>query len=196
MDKQGRRRMFAVAAIAAAVAVVLASLAIAARPGGGGGGGDPTGCAHASEPVRQITGGQLRKAVTCLINKQRSRHARPHLQTSQALQRAAQSHTETMVATNCLKHVCPHEPDLEQRLRKAGYLKGARLWEFAENTGCALSAEAMVENWMASTYHRLNILGRKFRDLGVGVSRRGIKDRCKPAYGTFTAVFAFRKPDA
>jgi uncharacterized protein YkwD len=195
MDRHGRRHLLAAGPIAVAGIAVLASLAVAAGNGGGGGGGDPTGCAHASDAVREVPDGQLRKAVACLINKQRSRHARPRLKESQRLDEAAQSHTDTMVKTNCLSHVCPHEADLEHRIRKTGYLDGAKTWEYAEDTGCGLTAEAMVDNWLASTYHRLNILGKKFRDLGIGVSDRRVKKRCKPGYGTFTTLFAFRKPD-
>jgi uncharacterized protein YkwD len=99
-----------------------------------------------------------------------------------------------MVKTDCLSHVCPHEADLEHRIRESGYLEGAKKWRYAEDTGCGLTAEAMVKNWLASTYHRLNILGKKYRDLGIGVSDGNVKRRCKPGYGTFTLLFAFRKP--
>jgi uncharacterized protein YkwD len=197
MDAHPRRCLLAVAGLAAAVAAVFASLAFAGGGGGGGGqGGDnETGCAHATEPVREITDPQLRKAMICLMNKERSRHARPRLKPSRALEEAAETHTDAMVETECLRHVCGNEPDLEKRLRRAGYLDDARKWQFAENTGCGLTAEAMVANWMASTYHRLNILGKKFRDLGVGVSDGQVQGRCKPGYGTFTAVFAYRVLD-
>jgi uncharacterized protein YkwD len=181
--------------VAAAAAAVLASLALAAGQGGGGGATNETGCDHATAAVRELPNGQLRKAFVCLMNKERSRHARQRLKPSLRLQEAAQFHTDKMVETDCLSHVCADEADLQTRLRRSGYLKGARKWEFAENTGCGTTAEAMVTNWMASTYHRLNILGKKFRDLGVGVSDGNVKRRCKPGYGTFTAVFAYRVPN-
>jgi uncharacterized protein YkwD len=188
--------------LVAAVAAVLASFAFATGqgggPGGGGGGGgggdNDTGCDHATDPVRKLTSGQLRKATVCLLNQERSRHARPRLTPSVRLDEAAQSHTEKMVETNCLTHVCPDEPKLEARIRKSGYLKGARKWQFAENTGCGSTAEAMVGNWMASTFHRINVLGKKFRDLGVGLSDERVRSRCRPGFGTFTTVFAFRTP--
>src|SRR4051794_29928440 len=198
MDTHGGRHLLAIWLIAVAGVAVLASLAVAAGNGGGGGGGgggDQSGCPHGSDAVRDVPDGQLKKAVACLINKERSRHGRPRLKRSQKLDKAAQSHTDTMVKTDCLSHVCPHEPDLDHRIRKSGYIDDARTWGFAEDTGCGLTAEAMVDNWVASTYHRINILGKKFRDLGIGVSDRGVKRRCKPGYGTFTTLFAFRKPD-
>jgi uncharacterized protein YkwD len=198
MDTHGGKHLLAAVLMAVAGVAVLASLAVAAGngggAGGGGGGGGDTGCGHASDTVGLISDNQLRKAVICTINKERSRHARPRVKQSKLLDEAAQMHTDAMVKTNCLSHVCPHEPDLEQRVRRSGYLKGAKKWRYAEDTGCGLTAEAMVDNWLASTYHRLNILGRKFRDLGIGVSDGNVKRRCKPEYGTFTTVFAFRKP--
>ena len=195
MEKHSGGWLFGAAVIATACAALLASLAFARAGGGGGGaGGDTTGCDHASEAVRDVSTPQLRKAVICLLNKERSRHARSRLSLSQKLQKAAQSHTETMVATDCLSHACPHEPNLEGRIRRSGYLNGAHRWQFAENTGCGLSAEAMVTNWMASTYHRINVLGKKFRDVGIGVSDQIVRKRCSPGYGTFTTVFAFRTP--
>jgi uncharacterized protein YkwD len=188
--------LIGVVVIVTACAALLASLAFAqgGGGGGGGGGGEGTGCPHASDAVREVSDNQLKKAVICLVNKERSRHARPRVKPSRRLDEAAQAHTDTMVETDCLSHVCPHEPDLEHRIRKSGYLDGARKWQYAEDTGCGLTAEAMVGNWLASTYHRLNILGRKFGDLGVGVSDGNVKRRCKPGFGTFTTVFAFLTP--
>jgi uncharacterized protein YkwD len=193
MNRNSRGWLYGAAVVVTACAALLASLAFA-HGGGGGGGGDPTGCDHADDAVRDVSTPQLRKAVLCLLNDERSRHARSRLSRSQKLQKAAQAHTDTMVATDCLSHSCPHEPDLEGRIRKAGYLKGAHHWQFAENTGCGLSAEAMVANWMASTFHRINVLGKKFREVGIGLSDKKVRKRCRPGYGTFTAVFAFRTP--
>jgi uncharacterized protein YkwD len=194
VETQRSRRVSGAGAIAVAGVALLASLAVAQGGGGGGGGGGSSDCAHASDPIREVSTGQLRKAVLCLLNDERSRHARSRLALSKKLGKAAQVHTDTMVATNCLSHSCPGEPDLEGRIRKSGYLKGAHRWQFAENTGCGLSAESMVANWMASTFHRINILGKKFRDIGVGLSDQRVRRRCSEGYGTFTTVFAYRTP--
>jgi uncharacterized protein YkwD len=188
-----RGRLFGAAAVAAACAALLASLAFA-QGGGGGGGGNAGDCKHASDAIKEVSTPQLRTAVFCLLNKERSRHARSRLSLSKKLAKAAQAHTDTMVETNCLSHSCPGEPDLEGRIKKSGYLKGAHRWQFAENTGCGLSAESMVANWMASTFHRVNILDKKFRDLGIGLSDQRVPKRCSEGYGTFTTVFAYRTP--
>jgi uncharacterized protein YkwD len=194
VEMQRSRRAWGAGAVAVVCVALLASLAFAQGGGGGGGGGGSSECAHAGEPIREVSTGQLRKAVLCLLNDERSRHARSRLALSRRLGKAAQRHTDTMVDTNCLSHSCHGEPDLEGRIRKSGYLKGAHRWQFAENTGCGLSAESMVANWMASTFHRINILGKKFHDIGIGLSDQRVPRRCSEGYGTFTTVFAFRTP--
>ena len=97
-----------------------------------------------------------------------------------------------MVAVGCLSHRCGAEPNLESRLDAAGYFDGAQSWRYAENTGCGLSAEAMVANWLDSVYHRVNILDPDFQDIGVGVSQKRVSGRCEKAFGTFTVVFGER----
>ena len=178
------------AALAALAALALAAPASHSAAGGGGG---PRTCKHAADPANQVAVASLRKAVACLINNERRRHGRRLLRHNKDLTEAARRHTATMVKTNCLAHRCPNEPDLPTRIERTGYLQGFDHWRFAENTGCALTAEAMVANWMGSKFHRINIVNGKFRDLGVGASHKRVEGRCKRGYGTFTAVFGFRR---
>jgi uncharacterized protein YkwD len=178
------------AALAALALFLLVGAGEASRATAAGGGG--SGCAHADDPAVRVEIGALRKAMLCLVNDERRRHARKPLDANRLLQKAAAAHTQKMVETGCLAHRCPGEPTLEQRIRKAGYLRGARDWQYAENTGCARTAGAMIENWMASRFHRINVLRGSFRDLGVGPSHRRVKGRCSRGFATFTAVFAFR----
>jgi len=152
-------------------------------------------CKNASTPVHRLSKGAVRSTVMCLVNAERRRHARNPLSRSKALQRASQHHANKMAATNCLSHQCPGEGSLASRIRRFGYTRGANSWKFAENTGCGLSAEAMVMNWMASRYHRINIVDPRFKDIGVGYTDARVEGRCKRSYGTFAVVFAVRKPD-
>jgi uncharacterized protein YkwD len=99
-----------------------------------------------------------------------------------------------MGATECLAHRCPGEPGLDERVRKAGYLAGAKRWGYAESTGCAPDAEAMVKSWIETDFHRLNILGNKFTELGVGVVGDRVKGRCPGGYATFALVVGWRTP--
>lgn len=194
MNRSGRSRLAVAVATALLAIAALASLAIAERQGAAMAPVTQAAgkCKKIDTPVRESSVPKLRKAVACLLNSERSRHARKSLTVNKALQSAAQKHAKKMVATNCLSHQCQGEADLESRIRRSGYLEGANSWRYAENTGCGISAEAMVANWMASKFHRLNILAKGFEDIGVGVVQREIKGRCGNGYGAFVLVFGFR----
>ena len=195
MNMGGTTRLAVTMASVAIAVAALASLALAERPAH-----SPARtvlaeeCNNASTPVHRLSGSAVRKALLCLINEERRRHARQPVTSSEALQRAAQQHADKMVATDCLSHQCPGEGSLGSRIRRSGYPAGVDDWEFAENTGCGLTTEAMVKNWMASRYHRINILDPRFEDLGVGYSRGSVEGRCRDSFGTFAAVFGLRKP--
>jgi uncharacterized protein YkwD len=151
-----------------------------------------TACANAGAPVAEATVKELRKSIRCLVNEERAVHGYGKLVRSAPLDKIAQRHTKVMIKTSCLSHRCPGEDDLETRVSDSGYPNGARLWRFAENTGCGTSALAMFDNWMDSVYHRVNILDEEFDDVGVGASPRRVSGRCKRKFGTFTVVFGTR----
>jgi uncharacterized protein YkwD len=179
------------------VAVALCAAAVAASTGPAGAsqaaGGEGGGCPHAGEPAGRVSIGGLRKAILCLVNEERRRHGRAGIGRNRALQQVANRHTEVMIRTGCMAHRCPGEAPLATRVRRSGYTAGARKWRFAENTGCARTAKAMIANWMGTTFHRINLLRPGFRDIGVGPSHRRVAKRCPRGYDTFTAILAFRK---
>lgn len=183
----------AVGAAAAALAVAAASFALtseassAPTPERGG-----SACSLASVPAAESTVKDVRLSARCLINEERAVHGFGKLVRDRSLQKAAQRHTKAMVASGCLSHRCAGEPNLEDRLEIAGYFDGVKSWRYAENTGCGLSAEAMVANWLDSLFHRVNILDQDFHDIGVGFSAKRVPGRCAKAYGTFTVVFGQR----
>ena len=181
-----------VAAAVAALVLLLAGWA-SAHTGTAGSPARSASCENAETTVADAEAKQLRKAVACLVNRARAEHDEAKLGRERPLQRAARKHAKVMAATDCLDLRCPGEPDLEGRLRKAGYFEGARRWEFAENSGCAMSAEAMVESWLASSVHRLNLLDPKFAEIGVGVSIEGPPKRCESGFAAFVATFGWRK---
>ena len=151
-------------------------------------------CAAADKLAAESTPKELRKAVRCLVNRARAGRDGGKLKRHPALRKAAQRHTNTMVTAGCLTHQCGDEPDLEGRLRRAGYLRDAKTWSFAENTGCATSAAAMVENWLDSREHRLNLIEGSCRDVGVGVVTGPVKGECGERFASFTVVLGWRKP--
>ena len=188
-------QLIAIAGTLVALAIAsLASSATGASPTPADAGARATPCPRATEPASDSSVKVMRKSVRCLINQERAVHGFGRLNVDKSLQRAAQRHTKAMVTTGCLAHRCPNEPNLENRLRQAGYFDGADSWRYAENTGCGLTVEAMVDNWLASLYHRVNILDPDFEDLGIGASKKRVSGRCGKGYGTFVVVFGKRTP--
>ena len=151
-------------------------------------------CANADRPAEELTALELRKAARCLINTERAVRGRSKLARKRDLQRVAQKHAVTMVDTDCLAHRCGEEDELEERIRRTGYFEGADAWQYAESTGCGVSAKAMVTNWMAHGYHRVNILEKTYRDIGVGALPKPVESRCDDGYATFAVVFGWRTP--
>jgi uncharacterized protein YkwD len=177
----------AAVAIAAAIAPVALGVDDASSPAAEG-----AACATAETPVAELSRAGLRKALLCTLNEAREERDLGPLTHSPKLQEAAQKHTVVMVETDCLEHRCGREPDLEARIRRAGYLRGARRWRYAENTGCGGTAAAMTDNWLDRQFHRTNILSERFDEVGIGVLHM-TPDLCGTDLATFTAVFGWRK---
>ncbi len=140
---------------------------------------------------------KVRHGVECLIAKARAQARRHSLQDSAQVRLVSQRHARTMVETDCFRHVCPGEGSIERRLKRVGYLDGAVTYGFGEVTGCAKTPKAMVRAWLASRYHRKNLLGPKFRDIGTGIAKGapGVQPACQgKGFMTFSVLFTWRTP--
>ncbi len=180
------------AAAAALVGMGAAFLVLAIGPGVAPA---SAACPHAGAHAHEISLPKLRKTVTCLVNRERSKRDRSRLKQNDKLKHAAQDHNDVMLAKECFRHDCPGEPGLGRRVRRSGYTKGQRAWRFAENLGFDKTPRQMVKRWLHSPFNRDNMLDPGFRDLGVGVGwgapKRGLDDT---DLATYTIVFALRRP--
>ena len=183
----GRGRRVAAIALAAGAAAVLLAL-------GPGVASAAAACPHAGAKAHEIPLPKLRKAITCLVNRERSRRDRSRLGPNAKLTGAAQDHTDVMLAKECFRHKCPDEPGLGHRIKRSGYTKGQRSWRFAEDLGYAETPRRMVEVWLESSFNRRNMLDAGFRDLGVGVGWGAPKSGDDSDFATYTIVFALRRP--
>jgi uncharacterized protein YkwD len=151
-------------------------------------------CANADALINEATAKQLQKALTCLINDKRRDRGKRALDSNSKLREAAAKHNRVMIRENCFAHRCAGEPRLGKRIRRTGYLKGARSWKYAENVGCAPRPQNMFNRWMRRSFHRRNLLNKDYRDIGAAA----VKDQV-PASGCgkttvlYTVVFAVRK---
>jgi len=117
--------------------------------------------------------GTVRAAVLCLHNQERAAHGMGKLRENARLRRAAAGHSRAMVARGFFNHVAPGGVSMTDRIRRAGYIRGARSWTVGENlgwgTGTLATAREIHVAWMRSPGHKANILRRGFREIGIGI---------------------------
>ena len=192
MTAAGRtpRAWTALLALAAATAGV--SLALALRPGIAPA---SAACPHALAHPHQVPLPKIRKAITCLINKERSKRDRPPLKPNRRLKLAAKRHNETMLADDCFRHRCKGEPGINRRVRKTGYTRGERAYRFAEVLGYENTPRQMLDRWLHSGINRHRMLQRDFRDVGVGVGWGApVAGQDDSRFTTYTVVVGWRRP--
>lgn len=130
----------------------------------------------------EITVGHARKALLCLINRERQSRGRGNLHRSRTLQRAAQNHNSYMQNHRCFSHQCSGEASLTGRLNRVGWLGGGlSAWAYGENiawgSGRLGTPRNIVQQWMNSSGHRANILSSRFDEIGIGYSKGTVTNK-------------------
>lgn len=104
--------------------------------------------------------------VLTLTNNERQKANLPALTLNRNLSRAAQIQSEDLGDNDFFAHTSPTGTTLADRLRSGGYNRYATA---GENIAAGqLTAQQVVDEWMASPGHRANILDEDFTELGVG----------------------------
>jgi uncharacterized protein YkwD len=128
-----------------------------------------TPCEGAGGTLEQLGAGAASAATLCLLNREREAHGLPALRVSARLARAAQRHSDDMVARRYFAH-----GNYGARIARTGWTRHRRSYTIGENLAYATGAEAtpgaVVAAWMASAGHRANILQRRFRAIGIGIA--------------------------
>jgi len=130
----------------------------------------------------EITTGHARKAVLCLLNRERNQRGIGKLERDRKLQSASQRHNDYMQNHRCFSHQCSGEAALPGRLQNAGWLTGGlNAWSAGENiawgSGHFGTPRNIVQSWMRSSGHRANILSRRFDEVGVGYTKGTISNK-------------------
>ena len=155
-----------------------------------------TRCKGSSRRVGKSARSRLiaRKAVFCLLNRERRAHGLKPLHSQTRLFKASFRHSRAMVKKRFFAHVQPGGIGLLTRLVRTHYLP-AKSWNVGENIawgqGRYDSPKNTVKAWMNSTGHRANILRPGFRQIGIGIYR-GVPTGRKSG-ATYTTDFGFRR---
>jgi uncharacterized protein YkwD len=131
-------------------------------------------CSSASASVRTVSKRALVRATLCVLNVERAKnHLRP-LRLNRKLAAAARGHSGAMASRHFFSHDSLNGSSFLDRIRRTGYLRGARSWNVGENiawgSGRLGTPRAIGRAWMNSPGHRANILSRSFRAIGIGIA--------------------------
>lgn len=171
-------RQFALVAASFAVLALLLAAGPAAQSASAAGPCNKWGNKESTE----ITVGHARKAVLCLLNRERHSRGMSKLDRDKKLQRASQRHNDYMQNHRCFSHQCSGEAALPGRLQNAGWLTGGiNAWACGENiawgSGNLGTPRNIVKQWMNSSGHRANILSGRFDEIGIGYSKGTITNK-------------------
>ena len=118
--------------------------------------------------------GDVKAAILCLLNVERAARNLAPLRRNASLTQAATLHSRDMVSRRYFSHVSLSGETFVVRIKRTGYLRGARAWTLGENlawgSGNLASPSRIVRGWMESPGHRANILNGRFREIGIGLA--------------------------
>jgi uncharacterized protein YkwD len=142
---------------------------------------NPSACPGARVEITQAPPDQMRLAVLCLVNEQRTERGLPKLTPSAKLDRSAQGWTDSMVDSDEFTH----GDAFTDRISATGFD-----WTtVGENIATGYETpSSVVQAWMRSPGHCANILDPAYREVGTGVSARRIP-RASTELGTWTQDF-------
>jgi uncharacterized protein YkwD len=143
-------------------------------------------CAYSDTSADQASASELHAAVVCLMNRARSRWHLPGLREQPRLSRAAQSHSDQMVADRFFGHASANGADPGAWLDHARFRWSALGEDISTVYPTPLQA---IFGWLASVDHCRVLLSPSYRDIGIGINRRPVRGYANRP-GTWTADFA------
>jgi len=107
------------------------------------------------------------------INESRAAHGLRPLHPARGLRRAAQRHSNDMVARDYFAHTSPTGSTLYHRILTSGFVVWGN-WSAGEDlawgTGTYSTPRATVKMWLASPEHRAILLSSHYKLIGIGRS--------------------------
>lgn len=146
-------------------------------------------CPH--EDVRPDAGNlpEIRAALICLHNEERTAAGVAPLRANAQLSAAADGHARDMVARRYFSHDTPSGLDPFDRMKQAGYVRRGLPWDAGETiawaTGDLSTPRSVMDAWLKDSGQRLTLLAPDFSDIGVGVELGAPRD---PDEGAAPAV--------
>jgi uncharacterized protein YkwD len=131
-------------------------------------------CPASNATPASATKRQILRATLCELNRERVHYGLRKLKLNKKLSRASRRHAHDMARRNYFSHDTLGGGTFVDRIRAAGYLKGAHSWVVGENLGWGSRGyskpSAIMRMWMNSPGHRANILNGSFKEIGIGLA--------------------------
>jgi uncharacterized protein YkwD len=155
--------------IAAFVLALAAGLLIAASPAFA-----EQACTAGNATPAVASKREIVRATLCELNRERAHSGMRALKLNKRLSRAARLHVRDMARRNYFSHDTLGGGSFVDRIRREGYLRGARSWVVGENLAWGTRRysrpSVIMRMWMHSPGHRANILNASFKEIGIGVA--------------------------
>ncbi len=131
---------------------------------------------------------EIENAIFKLTNDVRRKHHLDPVDKDQELAAAARDHSDDMLRRDFFSHENPdgfgpreRVPAYSRAMARAGEnIYGSHGLDFSDPK---LIARIVVDGWMASPGHRVNLLNAGYTSLGVGVSVKGTEIRATQVFG-------------
>lgn len=153
-------------------------------------------CPSANETPANASKREIVRATLCELNRERAHHGLRTLKLNKRLSKAARRHAHDMARRNYFSHDTLGGGSFVDRIRRAGYLRGARSWVVGENLAWGSHGQSrprvIMDMWMDSPGHRANILNATFREIGIGVAYDAPVEGGGDPAGTYATDFGFR----
>jgi uncharacterized protein YkwD len=131
-------------------------------------------CSAGNATIKTASKHALVRATLCVLNVERAKHRLRPLRLNRKLAAAARGHSHAMASNHFFSHDSRNGASFLDRIRRTGYLRGARSWNVGENIawggGRLGTPRSIGRAWMNSPGHRANILSRSFRAIGIGIA--------------------------
>jgi uncharacterized protein YkwD len=154
-------------------------------------------CPAANATPATATKREIVRATLCALNRERAHYGMKALRLNRKLSAAARRHARDMAKRNYFSHDTLGGGSFVDRIRRTGYLSGARSWMVGENLAWGSHRNSrpstIMRLWMNSPGHRANILNGSFREIGIGVAYDApVSGGGSPA-GTYATDFGFAR---
>ena len=179
------------ARLAALLLAVVAGLLIAASPAAA-----EQACTAGNATPAVASKREIVRATLCELNRERAHSGLRALKINRKLSRAARVHVRDMTRRNYFSHDTLGGGSFVDRIRRQGYLRGARSWVVGESLAWGSRRysrpSVIMRMWMNSPGHRANILNASFKEIGIGVAYDApVAGGGKPV-GTYATEFGAR----